>query len=309
MKETSASTEKKGLKWFLKTFQRHMMEGEVTTYSIVVAYYLLLSLFPLLIAIGNILPLLHIDPATVLPYLQEIIPQTIYSFLEPAIESLLTQGSGGLLSISTVATVWSASQSINGLQKATNKVFGVDGYGAFSRVLSMLMLVVMLILMVVVTLVMGSGKVILDYLQDIFHFSDTIITTFQTAKWPTTIVVMLVVMTMIYWLIPNAKVRFRSTIPGAVFATIGWMLLSQLFGLYAKYFAARVSGYQIIGSFVVLMLWLNFAALILLLGSVINAIIEEYFSNEIIEKSQRIDGFTARLKKHITPLVQKVKRK
>ena len=36
-------------------------------------------------------------------------------------------------------------------------------------------------------------------------------------------------------LVPNAKVKLRSTLPGAVFATAGWMLLSQVFGLYARF--------------------------------------------------------------------------
>ena len=307
MKENTSTEEKKDAKWFLKTLQKRVTDGEVTTYSIVVAYYLLLSLFPLLIAVGNILPLLQIDPGSVLPYIQEIIPNTVYSFLKPAIESLLTEGSGGLLSISTITTIWSASQSMNGLQKATNNVYGVEGYGIFSRFHSMLMLIVLLLGMVLVTLVMGSGKVILDYLQDIFHFSDTIISTFQTAKWPTTILVMLVVMILIYWIIPNVKVSIRSTIPGAVFTTIGWMLLSQVFGLYARYFASRVSGYQIIGSFIVLMLWLNFAALILILGSVINAVCEEYFNGEITEKSQSIDKRTTRLKNKVMSALKKDK--
>ena len=66
----------------------------------VVACYLLLSLFPLLIAVGNVLPYLRIDPNSVLPYIAEAIPKDVYKNLEPAIRSLLTQRSGGLLSVS-----------------------------------------------------------------------------------------------------------------------------------------------------------------------------------------------------------------
>ena len=96
------------------------------TTSVVVAYYLLLSLFPLMIALGNLLPYLSIDPNTVLSYVQELIPSQIYDFIGPAIENLLTTSSGGLLSISALAALWSASQSINALQIAMNKAFGVD---------------------------------------------------------------------------------------------------------------------------------------------------------------------------------------
>ena len=64
---------------------------------------LLLSLFPLLIAVGNVLPYLRIDPNSVLPYIAEAIPKDVYKNLEPAIRSLLTQRSGGLLSVSALA--------------------------------------------------------------------------------------------------------------------------------------------------------------------------------------------------------------
>ena len=35
-------------------------------------------------------------------------------------------------------------------------------------------------------------------------------------------------MFMIYWIVPNAQLKFKAVIPGAVFATTGWMLLSQV---------------------------------------------------------------------------------
>ena len=56
------------------------------TTSVVVAYYLLLSLFPLIIALGNILPYLQIDQETVLTYIRQVIPETIYQFIGPAVK-------------------------------------------------------------------------------------------------------------------------------------------------------------------------------------------------------------------------------
>lgn len=106
---------------FIETTQSHMVTAEIGNSSVVVAYYLLLSLFPLLIAVGNVLPYLRIDPNSVLPYIAEAIPKDVYKNLEPAIRSLLTQRSGGLLSVSALAAFWSASQSINALQNAMNK--------------------------------------------------------------------------------------------------------------------------------------------------------------------------------------------
>ena len=91
-------------------------------------------------------------------------------------------------------------------------------------------------------------------------------------------------MFLIYLIVPNAQLKLKAVIPGTVFATVGWMLLSQVFGIYAKYFATRVGGYQIIGSFIVLMLWLNFAATIIILGGIINAVVQEYITGAEIKE-------------------------
>ncbi len=82
----------------------------------------------------------------------------------------------------------------------------------------------------------------------------------------------------------ECAIKLKAVIPGTIFATVGWMLLSQVFGIYAKYFATRVSGYQIIGSFIVLMLWLNFAATIIIFGGIINAVVQEYITGNEIKK-------------------------
>lgn len=270
---------------FIETTQHRMIDSEIGNTSVVVAYYLLLSLFPLLIAVGNLLPYLHIDPNEVLPYIAEAIPKAIFEDLKPAIQSLLTQRSGGLLSISALAALWSASQSINALQTAMNKAFGVEQRKNFIivRIMSLLVILLFMIAIVGVVGVLGLGKTILDLLQPIVHFSTDFIDTFQALKWPVTSLVLLVIMCLIYRVVPNAKLTFRSIIPGAIFATAGWMLLSQAFGLYIKYFSSKIASYQIIGSFIILMLWLNFAATIIILGGIINAVVKEYLSNEKIQ--------------------------
>lgn len=287
MSKKEVGNNQKSFSRFFNILKERIKISEFTTYSIVVAYYLLLSLFPLLITVGNILPFLSIDPNSVLPYIQEIMPSTIYQFLGPAIKDLLTQSSGGLLSISAITTVWSASKSINALQKAMNKSLGVEQRaGIVARILSVLVLILFLFAMVALSLIIGAGQVLLDAVQPIFQIPDSFVNIFQTVKWPLTFVALFVLMAIIYWMVPNAKMNLRSILPGSIFATVGWLLLSQVFGLYARYFATTVSGYQIIGSFVVLMLWLNFAAMIIILGSVLNASMEEFYNGELKESDK-----------------------
>ena len=258
---------------FIETTQSHMVTAEIGNSSVVVAYYLLLSLFPLLIAVGNVLPYLRIGPNSVLPYIAEAIPKDVYKNLEPAIRSLLTQRSGGLLSVSALAAFWSASQSINALQNAMNKAFGVEQRKNFIlvRVVSFLVILLFMVAIVGVVVILGLGQYIIELLQPIFHYSTSVIDTFQALKWPLTTVVLLVIMCLIYAVVPNRKLSLR---------------------LYVKYFSSRIASYQIIGSFIILMLWLNFAATIIILGAIVNAVVDEYLSGD---KEKKQPSFEQRL--------------
>ncbi len=275
MLEKLKSNEK--LMRLIETVQTHVQETEIGDRSVVVAYYLLLSFFPLLIVIGNLLPYLSITPETVLPYVREIIPAEIYEFLKPAIEGLLSNNSGGLLSISVFAAIWSSSKGVNALQTALNRAYGVDDRGNFviSRIVSVGMVGLLLMAVIAIALFFSVGQIIMDGLQPLLGFSTTYIEAFTRLRWPITLLGLLIILSAIYIVIPNAKVRLRYTLPGTIFATLGWMVLAQGFGLYARTFARSISGYQIIGSFIVLMLWLNFAATIVIFGGIINVTLEE----------------------------------
>ncbi|GCF93940.1 hypothetical protein NRIC_18310 [Enterococcus florum] len=273
---------------FIESIQKHITETEIGGRSVVVAYYLLLSFFPLLIVIGNLLPYLDITPETVLPYVREIIPMEIYNFLKPAIENLLSNNSGGLLSISVLAALWSASKGVNALQTALNRAYGVEDRGNFviSRIVSVGMVAVLLVAIIGVALFFSIGQVVMDALQPLLGFSTEYIDIFTTLRWPVTVVGLLLILSALYMVIPNARVPFKYTLPGTATTTIGWMVLTQGFGLYARTFARSISGYQIIGSFIVLMLWLNFAATLVIFGGIINVTLQEFQTGREVKEGR-----------------------
>lgn len=275
---------------FFKTVKTRMTEAEIGNSSAVIAYYLLLSIFPLIIAVGNILPYLRINPDTVLVYMAQAMPETVYHLLRGTVENLLINSNGGLLSISAVTTLWAASKSVNALQIAMNKIYGVKKRTnlIIVRLFSFIMVFFFLAAIVLVVAVFGLGQIILDYLQPIFNLPQSIAGLFGTLKWPATMIVLFVIMSSIYYFIPNAKIRFRSVLPGAIFTSIGWMILSQVFGLYARYFSKGITSYGVIGSFIVFMLWLNFAARLIIIGGIANAVTEELNNGEIATRESRI---------------------
>ena len=281
---------------FFETIQRKYQEAEVTNSSVVIAYYLLLSFFPIVIIIGNLLPLLNLDINTILPYFSTIIPEAIYQEIVETIHRLLTSSSSGMLSFGIVAAFWAASKGMNAMQVSMNKAYGVEPRKNMFviRLASLAFTLILVLGIVALVLVFSFGQVVLNYLTPLLQLPEELVAIFQSVKWPVTLFLLLFVFTLVYYMVPNAQVKVKFVLPGAIFATIGWVLLSQAFAIYVRYFSGRTLSYGSVGIFIVLMLWLNGSGIVLTLGAVINASIDEFRHGKIENNSSRIGDYFER---------------
>ena len=87
----------------LKDFMSFYKSSELSLSSIAVAYYLLLSIFPLLLIFANLLPFLNLDVDLILNVLREQIPEQIYEMSAGFIRNILENPNTGLLSVSVLA--------------------------------------------------------------------------------------------------------------------------------------------------------------------------------------------------------------
>lgn len=270
---------------FLKALLKRFNEAEVVNNSIVLAYYLLLSFFPLVMLLGTLLPLFQIRVNTVLEYIETAVPETIYNITEPIVKDFLGSGNGELFSFSLVMTVFSASQAVAAFQRTVNRAYGVAKYQnpIINRVVSFFLTVVIIAIMAVLVFLFSFGQTLVSYLTPILNLSTHLFALVGQLKWPVTIVGLFVGLSLLYYLVPNAKIRFKYVIPGTVFATIGTMVLSQVFSFYLRIFARSVTSYKTLGTFIAIMFWLNFSAMIIMFGGVLNATWQELREGKIIE--------------------------
>lgn len=278
------------------TIRHKYIEAEVTNSSVIIAYYLLLSFFPIVIIIGNLLPLLNLDVNMLLPYFEGAIPETIYNEIIETINRLLSSTSGGMLSFGIIAAFWAASKGMNAMQISMNKAYGVESRKNILviRLASLGFTLILVLGIVALVLVFSFGKAVLDFLTPILQIPEEFISIFESVRWPITLIVLFFVFTLVYYMVPNAHIRFKFVLPGALFATIGWVALSQAFAVYVRYFSGRTLSYGSVGIFIVLMLWLNGSGIILTLGAVINASLDEFRHGKIVSSDSRIGKYIER---------------
>ena len=254
-------------------------QGEINQHSIIIAYYALFSIFPIIIIIGNILPLFKIDTRPIADYLKLIFPQQVYTLVIPIINGLLKKHSSGFISVGIILSIWSFSGLINSIRLAMNKIYGVYAnekqrawwYTLLSRTVTFLITALLVLAFSIGIFAFTFGRQIMEFLAPIFNFSLDWVYKLESYKWPVIILMVIIIILYVNIALPNINTAKRKIWPGVWVTTFSWLALSYLFGLYLRNFGIRWQNYGIIGSFIIFMLWLNIGAGLLLFGVCINA--------------------------------------
>lgn len=277
---------------FFKILCQRFRDADALNNAKVLVYFTLLSVFPALIVLGNLFSLLHINQSNVLTYVRMAIPADIMKWLMPTINGLLTHSNSGLLSLGAIVTLWSASRGINAMKTSFNHAYGVKLSQNFviRRLFAMITTLLLLFAIVLMITVFTFGSQFLEFLAPIIGIPGRWISMFKTWRWPVAFVALFIVLAIIYYFLPNVKLKLWTILPGTLFTTIGWLLLAQVFALYVHYFGTRWISYGTIGTFIVLLLWLNFSGLVIIVGAILNAVVYEFYQGKAQESDSKLQS-------------------
>src|SRR5690625_4845160 len=92
----------------IKIIMENWKRANVMQGAAAMAYYLLLSLIPLLLVLANVIPLLPLSPDQAISFIETSFPPDVATMLVPVVEDYLASASGGAISIGLLASIWSA---------------------------------------------------------------------------------------------------------------------------------------------------------------------------------------------------------
>jgi membrane protein len=255
---------------------RRLTENDYTAVAAQLAYFLLLSLFPFLIFIVTLLPYLPVTQGDLLGLVRDFAPRGTIELIETNLAEISEKKSGALLSLGIIGTIWSASNGMNAIVKVINHSYDVKEERSFfnKRVMAVLFTFAIIIVIIVALILPVFGKHIGIYLFSQFQLSSQFLTIWSALRWLVSSLIIFIVFVALYWLAPSKRFACRSAIPGAAFATIGWILISWAFSFYVNNFGNYSATYGSIGAIIVLMIWLYISGIIIVIGGDINA----YFS-------------------------------
>jgi membrane protein len=245
-------------------------DSDDLTYAASIAYYALLSLFPFFLLAFALLGRATADAANrvaVFSFVLQYFP-TEFDFIAKQLDafrtSTVTFGVAG-----TLGLLWGAAGFFGAISTAVNYAWGVDKQRSFwkQKLLTFVMLgFAALILLIALLLVSATQVVTASWFAGIAeHFPGLLVLRSLTIRSATTLLFILVV-GLIYYFVPNAKVRFPDVWIGAIVTGLLWKVALEGFSWYVRDMSqfTRVNGS--IGVVVVFLLWVYTQAVILLYG-------------------------------------------
>ena len=263
----------------LKAFLHYYRVSDIELTSVAVAYYWLISIFPLLMIAVNILPYFQIPISDFLITLKEFLPDTIYEVVAKIVREVLTQPSTGLLSFAILSALWTFSKSMNFLQKAFNKAYGVaKNRGIIShQLMSLLVSLGLQILFALALFLSMFGHMLLDLLKNYWKSESSLFAYLQDFTGPLIYAFLFAILIMLYYFLPNVKVgRIRYVLPGSLFVLLTLISLLTIFSAYFNNYVNYLIDVRFFSSIVVvvMMFWFIIIAKILIIGAVINASVQ-----------------------------------
>ncbi|MBM7567406.1 YihY/virulence factor BrkB family protein [Paenibacillus sacheonensis] len=264
-----------GILSFSKHLYCRFQDDDVQAMGAQLTYYLILSFFPFLIFIIAVLSFADLTVSDVIERISPVMPDLSTKTITDVFQEIQNSRSGSLLSLGLLVTIWSASSGVSAVMKALNKAYDVEETRPFWKVKAYsLLFTVVLALVIVFSLVMLIfGRIIGDMLYKETRLPGNIDAVWSIAQFALPILVMAVVFAALYLYVPNLRLRFREVVPGALFATFGWIITSLAFSFYVNNFGNYSKTYGSIGGIIVLLTWLYLSSIVIVLGGEINAVL------------------------------------
>ncbi|HEL1075724.1 YihY/virulence factor BrkB family protein [Streptococcus equi] len=264
----------------IQAFMRHFQSAEMDLSAIAVAYYLILTAFPLIVIAANIFPYLNIDISDLLRLMKEQLPKDIYRSASSIVVNIFSKPSGSVLGVATLTGLWTMSRSLTSLQKAFNKAYDASEHRDFllGHLVGLLTSLLILFLLTFALIFSTFSKAAIQVLDRHYHLNDNITTLFLFLIQPVTILIIFVGLMLLYFLLPNIKIKkIRYILPGTFFTTFVMIFLSNMVGNYVVHNVERMVDIKTFGSVMIfiIMLWFIFLARILIMGAVFNATYQE----------------------------------
>lgn len=246
----------------------------VGAYAAQTAYFFMICMIPIILLLLTLVQYTPVTKADVMTAVIQVFPSSVESLMTSIVNQVYNQ-SLGIIPVTVIVALWSAGKGVLAMSTGLNCVYKcreTRNY-VFLRLRATLytvMFILVIILLLVLSVFGNSLNIFIEEHVPILAKAADWLIQARVFIAPVTLVLFTL---LIYKFLPNRKDRWVKQFPGAVFAAVGWMVVSWVFSVYVDIFEGFSSMYGSLTTIVLIMLWLYFCMYSILIGGVINEVL------------------------------------
>lgn len=256
---------------------RRISRLRVPLYAANASFFMVLAVFPGLLLLLGLLRYTPLEVERLGEMLAGFLPEALAEGAEELILLTYDNTSGITLGLSVVTTVWSAGRGIYGMIAGLNAVYELEETRGYLQIRFLSVIYTFAFLLVLI-LTLGFhvfGTKLLGMLHRASHPLLRLVLGIIDLRFFLLLFLQTVIFTVLYMVLPNGKNRFGDSLPGALLASSGWLVFSDLYSIYVEHFAHLSNVYGSVYAVALSLLWLYFCMGILFYGGALNKLLQE----------------------------------
>ena len=262
----------------LQYYARRFGTYHISTYAASASFFIITAMFPLLMLALSIVTFTPWSTQDFIEMIALMLPESFAPLLNRIASELMTSSTTAL-SLSLVATLWTAAKSMLGLLDGLNAIADVNDTRNFvsKRVLCIGYMLVLIVGLLFNLALRVFGQHIQTLLESTFPPLSHAFSAVMQQRGLTLFLIFVLVFMLIYTVFPNKKIKFLMQLPGAAFTSAAWLVFSALFSIYVNQIGQFSTIYGSLTMLILVMLWLYFCMYFVFIGAVLNKLYPEVF--------------------------------
>lgn len=236
------------------------------------SFFIVLAVFPALLLFLGLLRYTPLEVERLAEMLTGFLPDALLESAEELILLTYDNTSGITLGLSVVTTLWSAGRGIYGMIGGLNAVYEREetrGYFHI-RILSVVYTFAFLLVLILTLGFHVFGTRLLVLMRKVSHPFVVFLMEIIDLRFFLLLILQTGIFILLYMVLPNGRNRLADSLPGALLASSGWLVFSDIYSIYVEHFAGLSNVYGSVYAVSLSMLWLYFCMAIVFYGGALN---------------------------------------
>lgn len=249
--------------------RQHYVGHDVAHQAAALAYYLLFSLFPILILVSSLIGRLNLDLSGILSTLTPILPRDVLALIESYLGYAAAHTGRSMLYFSAVFSIWFPMRSTNCLMHAVRRAYDLDApeFPLLYR-LKVLLYTVLLLISLTLSLILATlSRTAVAALSTVLGLPEGFSRLWGLLRFLLLGLIIFAALGALYTAAQDRRISFFEVFPGALLSTLAWIAISAVYSFYTEHLSHYSAVYGALSAIVVVLIWLYLTAITLILGA------------------------------------------